>query len=106
MRQYNMFLSHGTQSKLLFCKGHLVETSVLNTIGIIGVLLSAIPFGTGILFIVLPIFSKFGSIGLLYLPAYIVYGLFKHHEDVEYGVSLFWRSGIFMFPSILLIKYF
>ena len=80
-----------------------METSVLNTIGIVGVLLSAIPFGMGILFTVLPTLSRFGLIGFLYLPAYIVYGLFKHHEDVEYGFSLFWKSGIVMLPSILLI---
>ena len=83
-----------------------MEASVLNTIGIVGVLLSAIPFGMGILFTVLPTLSRFGFIGFLYLPAYIVYGLFKHYEDVEYGFSLFWKSGIVMVPSILLMKYF
>lgn len=83
-----------------------MEVSVLNAIGIVGVLLSAIPFGIGILFTVLPALSRFGFIGFLYLPAYIIYGLIKHHEDVEYGISLFWKSGVFMLPSILLIKYF
>ncbi len=83
-----------------------MEAPLLNNIGIIGVLLSAIPFGLGMFFTILPVLSRFGLIGFLYFPVYVVYGLIKHHEDVEYGFSLFWKSGIVMFPSILLINYF
>jgi hypothetical protein len=83
-----------------------VDLAFLNTVGIIGVLLSAIPFGMGFWFMVLPVLSRFGFIGFLYFPAYLIYGLIKHHEDVEYGFSLFWKSSLVMFPSIALIQYF
>ena len=83
-----------------------MDLAFLNTVGIIGVVLSAIPFGMGFWFMVLPVLSRFGFIGFLYLPAYLIYGLVKHHEDVEYGFSLFWKSGIIMLLSISLIKYF
>lgn len=66
-----------------------MDLAFLNTVGIIGVMLSAIPFGMGFWFMVLPVLSRFGFIGFLYFPAYLIYGLIKHHEDVEYGFSLF-----------------
>ncbi len=83
-----------------------MDLAFLNIVGIIGVLLSAIPFGMGFWFMVLPVLSRFGFIGFLYFPAYLIYGLIKHHEDVEYGFSLFWKSSLVMFPSIALIQYF
>ena len=83
-----------------------MDLAFLNTVGIIGVMLSAIPFGMGFWFMVLPVLSRFGFIGFLYFPAYLIYGLIKHHEDVEYGFSLFWKSSLVMFPSIALIQYF
>ena len=83
-----------------------MDLAFLNTVGIIGVLLSAIPFGMGFWFMVLPVLSRFGFIGFLYFPAYLIYGLIKHHEDVEYGFSLFWKSSLVMFPSVALIQYF
>ncbi len=83
-----------------------MDLAFSNTVGLIGVVLSAIPFGMGFWFMILPVLSRFGFIGFLYLPAYLIYWLVKHHEDVEYGFSLFWKSGIIMLPSILLIKYF
>ena len=83
-----------------------MDLAFLNTVGIIGVMLSAIPFGMGFWFMVLPVLSRFGFIGFLYFPAYLIYGLIKHHEDVEYGFSLFWKSSLVMFPSVALIQYF
>ena len=83
-----------------------MEIPALNTLGIIGICLSAIPFGVGVFFTVLPVLSKFGFIGFLYLPAYVVYSLVKHHEEVEYGFSLIWKSAVLLVPSILLVNYF
>ncbi len=83
-----------------------MEVSTLEWVGYIGVLISIVPLGMGILFTVLPVLSRFGFLGFMFLPAAIIVGLFKHYEDIEYGFSLIWKSSIVMIPSILLIKNF
>ncbi len=83
-----------------------MEVTTLEWIGYIGVLISAIPLGVGILFTILPVLSRFGFLGFMFFPAAVIYGLFKHYEDIEYGFSLVWKSGLVMIPSIILIKNF
>ncbi|GAA6135463.1 hypothetical protein NBRC116188_22530 [Oceaniserpentilla sp. 4NH20-0058] len=80
-----------------------MDIPVLNSIGIWGIVLSAIPFCVGLLFMSLPALEKYG---LLVFPASIIYTLIRHYDDVEYGFSLFWKSSLILFPSILLVKLF
>lgn len=83
-----------------------MEVSTLEWIGYIGVLISVVPLGMGIIFTVLPVLSRFGFLGFMFLPAAIIVGVIKHYEDIEYGFSLVWKSSIVIIPSILLIKNF
>ena len=83
-----------------------MEVSALEWVEYIGVLISIVPLGVGIVFTVLPVLSRFGFLGFMFLPAAIIVGVVKHYEDIEYGFSLVWKSSIVMAPSILLIKNF
>lgn len=80
-----------------------MELPTLNTIGVIGIVLSVIPFGVGFLFMAFPAITKYG---FLVFPASIIYTLFRHYEDVEYGFSLVWKSALLLVPSIFLVTYF
>ena len=80
--------------------------SILEWIGYAGILLSAIPLGAGILFIVLPISSRFGIFGLSALPITIIVMAIKHYKDIDYGISLVWISSVVMILSIFLVEWF
>jgi hypothetical protein len=69
-----------------------VEVSTLEWIGYIGVLISVVPLGVGVVFTVLPVLSRFGFLGFMFLPAAIIVEVIKHYEDIEYEFSLIWKA--------------
>ncbi len=79
---------------------------LLEALGIAGIVLGVIPFVIGVWLTALPVLSRFGIKGFLYLPIYFIYSLINHTEDLEYGFSLLWKSSILLIPSILLVQYF
>ncbi len=81
-------------------------SNLLELIGIVGVLVSAIPFFMGIFFIVLPILTRPNKMNFFLSPICILIFLNKNPKEIEYGASMFLKWGIVFIPSVLLIKHF
>jgi len=83
-----------------------LDLAILETIGIIGVTLSAIPVFVGFIFTIMPILTRPNKMGIYLMPISVIHFIFKSWNEVEYGAFLFLKVMLVMAPSLALIKYF
>ncbi len=80
--------------------------NILEMIGIVGIFISAIPTGVGFLFVILAILTRPNHTGMYHDPIKVLIYIVKNPKQVEYGGKIFFKWGVLLVMSILLVKNF
>ena len=81
-------------------------SNFLELIGVLGVLISAIPFFMGIFFVMMPILTRPNKMNFYLWPFCMARFVYKNPQEVEYGASMFFKWGLVFIPSVLFIRQF
>lgn len=81
-------------------------SNVLEMIGIVGILVSAIPAGLGFLFVLMAVLTRPNHTGAFHNPISILIFMLKSPEEIAYGGKLLLRWGVILVISMALVKNF
>lgn len=81
-------------------------SNVLEAIGTVGILISAIPTALGFWLVLLAVLTRPNHTGAFHSPLSIIAFMVKSPEEVAYGGSLFFKWGIVLAASISLVDCF